>query len=338
MIFNNPINAPHRLIGHLSAALFNYSFFSVRLASALFAIAFIFSFYKVVRHWFGGSIGIYGAILFALTPLLILAGRQAGAQIMFLAPAAIVAAYLWLNKSEKHKTEAWVALCLIAAVLIYTPGVLLWVLVAGIVSRRRLQAALSGISQKYVALGLLAGLVLVVPLIISIVKDWRVAQDLFLVPRHLPDTVRVFKNMAWMLLSVAVRAPRHYQLITGRLPMIDIAQTALMVFGAYALWTAARLKMLSFLTSILLAVVLAGINDNYYVLLLALPAISVFCAAGLRYLYIEWRGIFPNNPLPKALAITLIGAVVAAHVLYGVRYSLIAWPQTIETKTVYVVK
>lgn len=61
-------------------------------------------------------------------------------------------------------------------------------------------------------------------------------------------------------------------------------------------------------------------------------------AAGLRYLYIEWRHVFPLNPFAHSMALGLISLVVAASLLYGARYSLTAWPHSAEAKSSYVLK
>jgi hypothetical protein len=71
---------------------------------------------------------------------------------------------------------------------------------------------------------------------------------------------------------------------------------------------------------------------------LCLPALAILSAAGLRYLYIEWRSIFPRNPLPLSFALVIISLLVGLQVAYGLRYSLVAWPHLAATKQLYVLK
>jgi hypothetical protein len=103
-------------------------------------------------------------------------------------------------------------------------------------------------------------------------------------------------------------------------------------------WAAARNKALALASAILFAILAAGLNNNLRLLALGLPAVGIFMAAGLRYLYIEWRSVFPRNPIPKSLAWLLMVLVVSVQLIYGLSYSLIAWPHTDATKTTYVVK
>ena len=85
-------------------------------------------------------------------------------------------------------------------------------------------------------------------------------------------------------------------------------------------------------------IVAAALNRNLLLLIYVLPAVAVAVAAGLRYLYMEWKSIFPKNPIPKYLAVALITGLVGMHIAYGLRYSLLAWPNTAATKSTYVLK
>ena len=85
-------------------------------------------------------------------------------------------------------------------------------------------------------------------------------------------------------------------------------------------------------------VLAAGINRNLVLLTPALAAFSVALAAGLRYLYMEWKSVFPLNPIPKYMAIVLIASLALLHVSYGLRYSLSAWPNTTETRATFMLK
>jgi hypothetical protein len=141
-----------------------------------------------------------------------------------------------------------------------------------------------------------------------------------------------------MALAVFVKSPYHSTFILGRLSILSIVQTALLVFGVYALWKAAKPKLLVLLAAAGFAVIAAGVYDQLSVLALGLPAAAVIICAGLRYLYIEWRSVFPRNPLARTLAYSLLWALVAVQVLFGIRYSVLAWPNTVATKHVYVLK
>jgi hypothetical protein len=96
--------------------------------------------------------------------------------------------------------------------------------------------------------------------------------------------------------------------------------------------------MVGLVLLLVFSIAAAGINQDLKFLTLGLPAVGLIVAAGLRYLYIEWRSVFPRNPLPRALALVLMSTVVGLHVWLGLRYSLIAWPHTVDTRQTYVIK
>jgi len=179
--------------------------------------------------------------------------------------------------------------------------------------------------------------VIILPLIVSGISHPDVIKQLFLVPDSwLPISVTL-KNTAWGVAAIFIKAPTH-PLIMANLPIINLVALALGIFGIYALQAAARAKAIWLCLSIVLAIVAAGLNNNVVFLALGLPAMALLISAGLRYLYIEWRAIFPRNPVPKTFALILIAGVVATQVYYGIRYSLIAWPHTSATRSVYVLK
>jgi hypothetical protein len=127
--------------------------------------------------------------------------------------------------------------------------------------------------------------------------------------------------------------------------MLGVVQSILLIFGAVAMFTQALAVGYMLLIFIVLCIFAAAINSpavigNGYlpIIFMALPAISMFVAAGLRYLYIEWRTIFPRNPLPRALAICLMVVLVSMQVFFGMRYALVAWPHTTDTLRLYMLK
>jgi 4-amino-4-deoxy-L-arabinose transferase-like glycosyltransferase len=336
-ILKHPINAPHNLLayGFQSAGLAWKT--ALRLSSAAFGLFFIFCLYSLLRSWFGKSVGALGAIIFAATPLFLVAARQGSAEIMFLAPVSLMAAYIWLLRDE-NKNLFMLTLLIICALSLYTPGMIWWLAGAFIISYKKLSDAAKDASPVVTAAALAIGLLILAPLGLAIAKDWTLIKDLALVPDKLAAPLTVLKNIGWMTLALFVKTPYHSVLILDRLPILNIIQIALMAFGSYALWSVAKSKLFILLLSILFSVAAAGINNQFSLLILGLPAIAVIVCAGLRYLYIEWRSVFPRNPVARAMALSLMAAVVVVHLLFGIRYAAIAWPNSVATKNTYVLK
>ncbi|HZP55470.1 MAG TPA: hypothetical protein VFB03_01730 [Candidatus Saccharimonadales bacterium] len=175
-------------------------------------------------------------------------------------------------------------------------------------------------------------------LIQAVINDPKILRSVLLIPDQWPTLIELIKNFAWMFVSMFWRTPNHADFNIARLPILNIMELVLIFFGIYALASKKRRITYLLVFFMLTSFLFAAINGSLYILSLALPPIAVFFAAGIRYLYLEWRQVFPINPFAKGLALGLILLVVVSQLLYVGRYSLIAWPHTTDTKNTYVLK
>ena len=338
-IYENPVYLPFKLMQHFLIMLNQHSIFWLRLSGAVFGLIFTLTFFRLAISWFGRVIGLFGTLVFVSLPLFVISARQASPDILLFSPIFIMWLYYKLTKNDDNlKPSVWVSLLLASALSLYIPGMVWWVLVGAYINRRRIITAIGNIPSWLSAAGLTAGLIVLLPLLVSSISRPGIIKSLFLVPEHWYSLLRTAENIGWMILALFIKTPSANPLILGRLPLVNVLMLALVIFGAYALYTAARPKALALGGAVLLAVAAAGLNNNILLLALGLPAVAVFVSAGLRYLYIEWRSIFPRNPVPKTFALVLIAAVVASQLFFGLRYSLVAWPHSTVTKTLYVLK
>jgi 4-amino-4-deoxy-L-arabinose transferase-like glycosyltransferase len=337
-IINNPVDAPQRLLQFAAQRAGYYHAFSMRLASVICAVIFVACIFWVMKTWFGLTIGIFGSLLFATTPLVVLSARSATTDVMFLMPCALLAAYVRLVKHQRKPDWAWLTIAFVAGLCLYVPGMIWLILGSLIVLRKRVVELAHSINRKMLFVSLVMILLLLSPIAWALIKNLSVYHQLLLVPPHWPGVVNSFKSVGWSALALGWHTRAHVPLIIDRLSILSAVQLSLVVFGGYVMWSRARREMAALMALVILAIVLAGINNNFLVLGLSLPALCILSAAGLRYLYIEWRSIFPRNPLPLSLALMLISSLVGLQVAYGLRYSLVAWPHTPATKKLYVLK
>lgn len=337
-LLDNPINAPHNFFLYLLQKVNYTDPFLMRGVSAVLALIFIVCFYKIARSWFGPFIGWVSTLFMATTPLMILAGRSATADIMFLSPLAVAGIYFWITRSKEPSRLAYLALLIVSALALYTPGIV-WLLILGVVvARSNLKKLIKAQPRWLNALGVLLGLLLLSPLGLTAVGQPQVILNLLMIPDSLPQVLTAIKTTAWMILGLFWQTGTHHDLQIDRLPLLNLTQTVLVIFGIYAFWSRARDKIYGLMAMGVIGVLGAGINDNVAFLLFALPPACLLAAAGLRYLHLEWQGVFPRNPLPRALAVVLMFALVGMNLYYGVRYSLAGWPYTVATKSTYVIK
>lgn len=336
LILDNPVYAPHKILQYAVQKIDGHGALALRSVSTVLAILFLFCFYQLVKGWFGKMIGFFATLLLAATPWFVLLARSGGPEILLLAPIVVLASYYWLVGSKSG--SAWLALLISSGLVAYLPGGLLLILLGAVFARKSLKQAAKDLDLKKKILGILILLIIFAPLIYGGMRNPSALKPLLLIPADWPSITVAVKSAVWDILALFWRTPLHADYIIARLPMFNGAQIALALFGSFAFLKLARGKLYLLLGMVMFAVLSAGINRNLVLLSFAVPAISLSVAAGLRYLYMEWRSVFPKNPLPKYLALALIASLVAMHVFYGLRYSLIAWPNSAATRSTYVLK
>ena len=338
-VYNSPINAPQRLLQYGLQAAGHHGAFWLRLPSVGFAIIFLGLFYLLVKNWFGRVVGTLTTVILATTPWVILLARNATDSVLLMAPIAILSAYTWFARAKaKRKETAWLVLVAIAAVSLYVPGMIWLELAAALVAKKELISIIKSLRRPVLIASGLLKLIILLPLILAIIRHSSVLKILILWPTHWPGIVITIKAIAWAGLALVWRTPYHTDIIIGRLPILDATQIVLVLFGVYALWAKARHQLYVLSGVIGLGILASGINQDLLLVTLGLPAIMIIAAAGLRYLYIEWRTVFPSNPIPRWLAVTLMVVLVALHVVLGIRYALVAWPHTVAVHQAYVLK
>jgi 4-amino-4-deoxy-L-arabinose transferase-like glycosyltransferase len=337
-IKDNPVNAPHKIIQYGFHHIGGGSAGWLRLPSVLFALLFLMFFYLLMRQWFGRLVGALAALIFATTPLILLTARSATPASMLLIPIALIASFTWLYRYSRWHTLAWFALATTAAISFNTPGMLWFVLISFVVSYKRLLKRISKLSNLSIALSVILFLVLIAPIVAAAIADVSVIKTLALIPDQWTTALDLIKNLGWSFLSLGFRFPEHEIYILGRLPILNLMQIVFAGIGLYAMWNKARREIYGLLALTTLSLIFATINRDKLLLIYSLPALMIFVGAGLRFVYVKWRKVFPLNPLPKALAIILIFVLVGLHTLYGLRYALVAWPHNTATRNSYMIK
>ncbi|MBI2009032.1 glycosyltransferase family 39 protein [Candidatus Saccharibacteria bacterium] len=335
-IVNDPTYGPHKIAQFVSQKIFGHGAADIRIVSVLSALFFLVCFYKLVRGWFGKMISLLSTTFLAATPWFILIARNGSPAILLLAPLAILASYYWFGRSESSR--AFYVLIVTCALSLYVPGMIWLILLGLLLARKDFGVHSANLSRVSKFGAYLLSALIIAPLIYASVNNLEIIKSIFLVPEQWAAALISLKSIVWSFLALVWRTPTHAEHIIGRLPMLNIAQIALATFGCFALYKLARPKMYLLVFIAAFGIITAGINRNLVFLTFALAAVAVALAAGLRYLYMEWKSVFPLNPIPKYMAIVLLSSLVLLHVSYGLRYSLVAWPNTTETRATFMLK
>ena len=257
---------------------------------------------------------------------------------MLLMPLAVAECFIWATRRKSRIDLAALALATVIAVSIYSPGTLWFMCISMFFVKKQFFAFISQISAITRILSIIIILAVLAPLVRSIVLDWTIIKSLLLIPTSFTSIYGILKAFVWSGLAFVWHTRTHLAMSIGRWPMLNAVQSVLLIFGVFAMMTQALAVGYMLVIFIGFCLLMAAINHNSSLVIIALPILSMFIAAGLRYLYIEWKTIFPRNPLPRMLAVSLMVMLVAMQVFFSIRYTLVAWPHTPETQHLYVLK
>jgi 4-amino-4-deoxy-L-arabinose transferase-like glycosyltransferase len=339
-ILNNPVNAPHKLLQYFFQQTGHHGAFWMRSVSVFFALIFIIALYLFLRKWFGNIIGFLGALLFASTPWVIIISRNATPDIMYFSPVLIfcASAYLFGMRTSKDQIFKWFAFIIAAALALYAPGVIWFVLFSLIIWHREILKITSRLPAIILVSSLVIFILILSPLLLSFYSHPSIIRHLLLIPNKFYDIHTLAHSLIWSSGALFIKAHSHIDYIVGRLAILNFAQTILAFFGFYSIAKRRIPKALTILSLAVIGIVFATLNLNIVLLSLVVLAFAILDAAAIRSLYTKWCKVFPINPIPRIFAALLVGLFVLAHVAYGVRYSLYAWPHSPATNKVYVLK
>ncbi len=338
-IVNNPVNAPHKVPQYAIQKTLGDSPLQMRAVSVFYGILAVFCFYLVIKWWFKYKVALVSTLLFATCPWLVINSRSATATIMLLSSLAIITAYLWLQSSNKHHDSALIVMALAGSLSLYIPGVFWITLVGVIVAKRPLSKFYKQASSivRY-SLPLLVAM-LVTPLVYASIINPDILKELLLVPEQLLNPLESIVAIIWAGLGIIWRTRDSMPTTLGNLPILNAFEVVLLIIGSFWMLTEVKRRRTYWIFgSILLTILVVGLGHKEQELLLILPAIYIIIAGGLHFMYKEWFRVFPRNPLAKWVGIGVISIAVGISLIYSVRYSLIAWPNSPETSSYYVIQ
>jgi hypothetical protein len=240
----------------------------------------------------------------------------------------------WL-KSKKHVRRLPLA-STIVAMLLYIPGMYLFLVALGAIFYKRLLLAWRVVGRQSKIISCLLFVFLLIPLIYSfIVHPTQIIEwlglnslDKFLMPALLSN----LKDIPWQLFVNGPDDPSKW--LVGS-PIIDIFTTAMLIIGINAYRRGrhplrARILLGFFIGSILL-ISLGG----YITVALLLPLIYIVVANGITNMLQYWFTVFPRNPFARNVGVFLLSIVILFAAGYHTKRYFIAWPNAPATKQAF---
>lgn len=331
----NPLFLPYKLIQFIFIISGHDSLVYMRLVSVIFAAGAVALMYYVLRQWHTSRIALMGMFLFVSSSWFLVYARTATPTIMYVSLIAVLAYGAWARRT-KRATVALLLGAIIAASLIYIPGLIWFVLGAAFWQRKQIGNYAKS-AAKSVPFAALLFVVLLVPLVIALAQHPDLIKPLIGLPATISSRLPVefFRNILHSGDQLLLHGPVDASAGVVGIALLDVFIITMALLGVYAYIFRRKLDRAKMLGAILIiggVLVCLGGQVN---LLVVMPIIYIVAAAGIAFLLQQWLTVFPRNPLARSIGVVLIVMLVAVTSLYHIKRYFIVWPRTVETHQIF---
>jgi hypothetical protein len=332
-IGRNPLSLPHKLAS-FSISLVTDSARWIRAISIVFFGFCVVALYRILKRWHSDQIALFATVLFATNASALAVARLGTPLVLLFGWSIVISLLLWMQHGNSRKIAPF-SLIVISAALLYVPGAPYFFLLLGLLFRQKLVTTIRTLKNSTLAIAIGAALFVLLPLLISFIRDPLVLKEWLL----LPDTI-AFKSIIVNILRVPsafiYRTPIEPLLNVGRLPILDVAAGGFFLMGLYAYQKYIKLERtrIMILTA-LLSIIIGALGEVAIAAVLLMPFVYSVIAAGISFVLDEWYGVFPKNPFARSFGLLLVTFVVLMSIYYQLTRFLVVWPQTPETRAVY---
>jgi hypothetical protein len=304
---------------------------NTRLISTAFAVVTMLLFYYVLRHWQGTKIAILGTIMLVTSSWFLTYARMATPDITYILLIVTSFAYVIWAKNSMHESRTIIAGGLLTIALIYTPG-LIWFIVLPAIWQRKLISQLIFKSSKSAIAALTLTIVLLLPLGYSIFSQPSIINTFLALPTNLSALPMHFiQNIINIFRSLTFGYQKDATLGLINEPVIDIFTCAMLILGlfdSYAERGLDRTKMVvGFFAISIILVCLGGVVSEA----ILLPFIYLLASIGIGRMLGNWFIVFPRNPVARNIGLGLIIGMIALLGYYHITRYFVAWPNSPET-------
>lgn len=335
------VNAPYMMLAYSVGSIINNPLVGARITSVFFGLIATGCLFFILKLWFNVRIATIGSLLFITSSWLLHTTHQATPLIlMVLMPLLTLAPLAWFLRTKKYRALSFILLAAalgLAMYVPYMPWIIVVTLLVLIFQEKKILRDLK--RWQLLTAAALYGLILL-PLFISLLHAPGQLRELIGIPAVFPSLTTYTAQMGHSIISLFIVSEPLPELHLGTLPLLDIFSSVMFLLGIY--YFASRIKhrrsIILFAILILLLTIIALSSSYQIAQTILLPIIYIFIIAGIVELINQWFGYFPRNPWARNFGIGLIVVAIGFASFYHLERYFIAWPNTPETKSVYVVK
>ena len=333
-ILKHPVYVVHKLPVYVLFKLRVHHLAAYRAVSAAFASLAVIGCFFVLREWYTNRVAILGSGLFLTSAWILHAGRLATPEAAFLLLMPLLWAAVWLYNTTFRKI-ALLLLSFLCAASFYVPGFIWLLVMLAVWQRKRIWDELKAVPVWF---RIICGAVIVVGLVPLVRASVTSPDELLLalgLPDYLPSPRMIGENLLHIPEQLFVRGPNDPVRWLGRLPLLDIFSSVMLVLGLYSVRYHLKVIRIQLLigSSVLFAILMT--LGGPVTITVLMPAAYILVACGMAFMLQQWFTVFPHNPIARMAATSLIAISVILVSYYHISHYFIAWPQTPATKAAF---
>jgi hypothetical protein len=338
--FERMINAPYLIPAYILGNAIDNMLIGARIVSVLYALIATAAIFSVIKKWFSIQYAAVASLLFITSSWVLAISHQASSFILLaVAPLLIIAALTGFIKS-KRIFLSFMLLIGSLAFSAYIPFMFWPILVTSLTLSIVYKNKLSQISKKQIIIASSVYFVLLLPLLISILQYPGQLKEIIGIPLQWPSIQEYASNFIWQFSTIFIYSPPFPELYISPIPLLDVFLSAMTILGIYHFvkYMPKRRKIAIGSLVLVLALVIPLWDPFQIPLTLYIPFIFIFIISGIFELLRQWFSYFPRNPFAKNIAVLVVAALIGLSTFYNLQKFYVAWPNSPETKSVYMVQ
>lgn len=307
------VNLPWNLLQWISLNIFGLSIFSIRFPAVIFMILSSIGIAMILKRWFRPNIAMIGGFL-TITSVMFLglsrSGSTASLNILLIVVTLFSVTNIIAQKNSSFVDLIYkVAVIACLSLLIYTPGglyVVLGLAIAGLI-HPKVRLLLIRVRPWKIACGVLVGLIVLTPLIISLTIQAMSGSSQILMSLLVSGGQLSIENSSLMLSSLFGLESSFVGGIV--VPMITMVGLIILVIGKMNVMLSIASARSYLIISLLTPALALSFWQPDLIYLLFVPS-ALLISVGLQTIINRWYSLFPRNPYARISAMIPLALLV----------------------------
>lgn len=332
-VFEAPTFLIHKLLTFFAVASPLDSLGSVRLPSVVFFMLSVVCFYLLVTRWYTTRVALLTTLLFVTSSWSLTIGRQALPTVMYFAWLPVLALLYWSISKGRHSVAVFLW-AISFGLSLYVPGLLWFVSILAISQRKRLLGLVKMLPLWKTITAAVVLILCAAPYVMLLISSPGIAAATLGLPTTMQQVSNFPEQLYRLVTQLFIFSGANPVFRLGHLPYIDIASTALFLFGIYRLRYSNAQKMMVW-SGLVIGGWVLGAGFGSINIAIFMPLIYIFIGGGLSFLLVQWFTVFPKNPIARSAGVGLVSLLVLLISVYHLDRYFIAWPLSPATQAVF---